>query len=141
VSAENAKAYCQWLSAKSGRHYRLPTVAEWQLACSGQVITNGAVATTLAWLAHNSGGVPHAVGTSAPNTYGLCDMRGNVMEWCLDDKGEPVACGGCYKDAAATCTTTHANDPEWNHSDPQIPKSKWWLADGPFVGFRVVCDP
>jgi hypothetical protein len=68
-------------------------------------------------------------------------MRGNVMEWCINDKGEGVACGGCYLDQGATCTTVQAADPEWNRSDPQVPKSKWWLADGPFVGFRVVCEP
>jgi formylglycine-generating enzyme required for sulfatase activity len=141
MSFANAQAYCQWLSAKSGRKYRLPTVAEWQHACSAPLTTEGDKPKPLAWLAGNSGGVPHPVATTAPNSYGLCDMRGNVMEWCTNEKGEGVACGGCYNDQAATCTTVQAFDPEWNKSDPQIPKSKWWLADGPFVGFRVVCEP
>src|SRR5882724_7897175 len=140
MSCDNARAYCVWLSAKSGRKYRLPTLAEWQHAC-GPAVPAGSSPQTLAWLAGNSGGVPHPVATTAPNALGLFDMRGNVMEWCIDEKGNPVACGGCYKDAEATCTTTHAPDPAWNASDPQIPKSKWWLADGPFVGFRVVCEP
>jgi len=30
--------------------------------------------------------------------------------------------------------------PEWNMTDPQYPKSRWWLSDAPFVGFRVVCE-
>jgi hypothetical protein len=30
--------------------------------------------------------------------------------------------------------------PDWQASDPQVPKSKWWLTDAPFVGFRVVCE-
>jgi formylglycine-generating enzyme required for sulfatase activity len=138
LSFANAQEYCKWLSAKSGKKYRLPTVAEWQLACNSETPKSDKPA---AWLAGNSGGVPHAVATSAPNAYGLFDLRGNVMEWCVNEKGEGVACGGCYKDEAATCTTVKAFDPEWNKSDPQIPKSRWWLADGPFVGFRVVCEP
>jgi formylglycine-generating enzyme required for sulfatase activity len=145
LSCENAKAFCVWLSAKSGRKYRLPTVAEWQLACAGSAApTSGAAgdpAHPAAWLAGNSGGVPHPVATSTPNALGIFDMRGNVMEWCLNEKGEGVACGGSYRDETATCTTVAPFDPEWNSSDPQVPKSKWWLADGPFVGFRVVCEP
>ena len=147
MSYENAKAYCVWLSARSGKKYRLPTVAEWQLACSsgGPAVPAGSATASpdkpAAWLAGNSGGTPHPVATTAPNAYGLFDMRGNVMEWCTDAQGNGVACGGCYRDEVATCTTVHAADPAWNHSDPQIPKSKWWLADGPFVGFRVVCEP
>jgi formylglycine-generating enzyme required for sulfatase activity len=141
MSYENAKAYCQWLSAKSGKKYHLPTVAEWQLACSGDVVTSGTPPHVLAWLSTNSGGVPHPVATTAPNALGLFDMRGNVMEWCTDANGNGVACGGSYRDQGATCTTFQATDPDWNRSDPQVPKSKWWLADGPFVGFRVVCEP
>jgi len=32
-------------------------------------------------------------------------------------------------------------DASWNERDPQIPKSRWWLSDGPFVGFRIVREP
>src|SRR5438094_730819 len=31
--------------------------------------------------------------------------------------------------------------PAWNETDPQFPKSRWWLADAPFVGFRIVREP
>jgi formylglycine-generating enzyme required for sulfatase activity len=141
MSFANAQEYCKWLSARSGRKYRLPTAAEWRLACSAPVVTNSPTPQTLAWLAGNSGGVPHPVATTAPNAYGLFDMKGNVMEWCVGADGQGIACGGCYRDAAATCATVQTYDPAWNQSDPQVPKSKWWLADGPFVGFRVVCEP
>jgi formylglycine-generating enzyme required for sulfatase activity len=139
MSFANAQEYCKWLSARSGKKYRLPTVEEWRLACSGGGA--GSPAKPAAWLAGNSGGVPHQVATTTPNVFGLFDMQGNVMEWCVGADGKGVACGGCYRDQAATCTTVHANDPAWDASDPQIPKSRWWLADGPFVGFRVVCEP
>lgn len=141
MSFANAAEFCRWLSARSGRKYRLPTPEEWEYACSA-----GGEAGPLgdyAWFADNAGGTPHPVGTKRPNAWGLFDMRGNVMEWCRDGSGAGVACGGSYKDAAAdvTCASRQAANPAWNSSDPQIPKSKWWLADGPFVGFRVVCEP
>ncbi|MES1160725.1 MAG: formylglycine-generating enzyme family protein, partial [Bacteroidota bacterium] len=31
-----------------------------------------------------------------------------------------------------------ASDKKWNARDPQIPRSKWWNTDAPFIGFRVV---
>ena len=31
--------------------------------------------------------------------------------------------------------------PKWQETDPQLPKSRWWLSDAPFCGFRVVCEP
>jgi hypothetical protein len=31
-----------------------------------------------------------------------------------------------------------AADPIWNRRDPQVPKSIWWNADAPFVGFRIM---
>ena len=36
------------------------------------------------------------------------------------------------------CANRLASHPDWNIRDPQIPKSKWWLTDGMFMGFRVV---
>jgi hypothetical protein len=49
--------------------------------------------------------------------------------------------GGCYKDAAGSpCSMQKIPVPEWNDTDPQIPKSIWWLSDAPFAGFRVVCE-
>ena len=32
-------------------------------------------------------------------------------------------------------------DASWNETDPQLPKSRWWLSDAPFVGFRLVREP
>ena len=46
-------------------------------------------------------------------------------------------CGG-----ACACATCHVYvEPEWQDKDPQIPKSRWWLSDAPFAGFRIVCEP
>jgi formylglycine-generating enzyme required for sulfatase activity len=49
--------------------------------------------------------------------------------------------GGCYHDKPAELrpAARRPADPIWNRRDPQVPKSKWWNADAPFVGFRLVC--
>lgn len=139
MTYEAARTYCAWLSAKTGKHYRLPTDAEWTRA----VHAGGADADTArAWHAGNSGGMSHAVGTRPPDALGLHDMVGNVAEWVTGPDG-PLVRGGSWADppdragAAARVRQTAS----WNETDPQFPKSRWWLADAPFVGFRIVREP
>lgn len=140
VTAFAAQRYCEWLSDRTGRRYRLPTVAEWRHACRlGAADGRG----DQAWSAGNAHEQTHAVATRSRDALGLHDLLGNVAEWCIDDAtGKPVACGGSFRTDAAdlTCDLVEPQSPEWNQSDPSFPKSKWWLADAPFVGFRVVCD-
>jgi formylglycine-generating enzyme required for sulfatase activity len=141
ISYGGAEAFCRWLSGKTGRAYRLPTEAEWQWAASA----GGAPRLPLdeiAWFAGNSGRKTHAVATKRANAWGFHDALGNAAEWAVGLDGKPVTCGGSYLDPAerigATCRAPFS--PRWNASDPQIPKSRWWLADAGFVGFRVACD-
>jgi hypothetical protein len=70
-------------------------------------------------------------------------MLGNVGEWATDLDGKPILCGGCFRDGATLTapTTRRRFTPKWQETDPQLPKSRWWLADAPFAGFRVVCEP
>ena len=86
-----ASKYCQWLSAQTGHFYRLPTEAEWEYACR-------AGSTTPYWYGSDPEKLielevfdPEQVrvgyekiGTGEPNPWGLYDIHGNVMEWCLD---------------------------------------------------------
>ena len=149
VSAKGAAEFCKWISVKTGRKYRLPTVEEWTHASRAGTTTTysfGNDASKLgeyAWYAGNSKESPQRVGTRKPNPWGLFDMHGNVLEWCTRGEGKkPVGMGGSWRDPASKLVSgaMQEQDASWNASDPQIPKSKWWLSDGSFVGFRLVCD-
>jgi len=163
-----AMMYCKWLYNKTGVFYRLPTEAEWEYACrAGSNTTypfgdNESLLKDYAWFDKNSKGEFHKVGEKKPNAWGLYDMLGNVSEWVLDqyqadyygdvekDALNPVNTpetrhplvvrGGSYKDPAKELRSANriSSDLEWNRRDPQLPKSMWWNADAPFVGFRIV---
>jgi len=89
VSWFDASAYCEWLSARFGSHYRLPTEAEWERAARG-----GAEGMSFPWgndPPESRPGYherwktgPERVGQSQANAYGLFEMCENVHEWCSD---------------------------------------------------------
>jgi hypothetical protein len=67
-------------------------------------------------------------------------MLGNVAEWVQGVDGDSVGKGGAYADAteALSCSARRSQTPAWNATDPQLPKSRWWLPDAPFIGLRVM---
>jgi formylglycine-generating enzyme required for sulfatase activity len=142
MSYQGAKSFCAWVSVKTGREYRLPTELEWRHACELGDIDPARLGTH-AWYRSNSGAKTHRIATRAPDALGLSDMYGNASEWCTGTDKKPVTLGGSYRDASYQigCAARVPPSDAWNASDPQFPKSKWWLADAGFVGFRVVCVP
>lgn len=138
-----AEGFCEWLSKSTGVAFRLPTGAEWtHLALGGadDASAGDSSIDAVAWHDANAEHTTHPVGGKAPNAFGLYDTLGNVSEWVTTDAKRPVAMGGSWRDAPGDCTPTHAQQQarDWNASDPQIPKSRWWLADCSWVGFRFV---
>lgn len=114
VSWNDAAAFCEWLSRKEGKTYRLPTEAEWEYACRAGTATRyqngddpealpkvGNVRDAAAkekfpdWTGtiHASDGYVFTapVGQFRPNAFGLYDMHGNAEEWCADALGDYIA--------------------------------------------------
>ena len=163
-----ASKFCEWLSAKTGHFYRLPTEAEWEYACRAGTKTaysfgNGeTMLGEYAWFYENSDGGYKKGGEKKPNPWGLYDMHGNVAEWTLDQynpdtyakygdgatdpvelsekRYSKVVRGGSWDDDADMLRSSarQASTEDWNRRDPQLPKSVWWNTDAGFVGFRIV---
>jgi len=164
----SAKMYSMWMSARTGRFYRLPTEAEWEYACKAGTTTAyyfGDESEKLgehSWFLNNSYFQYQPVGQKPANPFGLYDMHGNVWEWTLDQYAPPpsappsakrtnplaiptslyprVVKGGSWDDGVKNhrSSSRMASEESWKQQDPQIPKSVWYHTDALFVGFRLV---
>jgi formylglycine-generating enzyme required for sulfatase activity len=147
VAFADAVAYTEWLSARTGLHYRLPSEAEWEYAC------RAGTTTAHYWgdsfdpaLANNNDKGTTEAGAYKPNPWGLYDMIGNVFEWVADPwhddyKGAPkdgsvwttsgsdgrVVRGGAWFDIGGYHRSGYRN----------------WFDEGsrPWVGFRLASTP
>ena len=169
ITQYSATKYCEWLSARTGKKYRLPTEAEWEYAARAGTKTaysfgdDAATVGDHAWLKANSEEQPHVGGQKKPNAWGLFDIHGNAAEWTrdlydaafyakspadnpLNDTKElypHVVRGGSWDDEPARLRSAarRSSIEAWSRRDPQNPKSLWWHTDATFVGFRVVAEP
>ena len=160
VSWDEAVEFCDRLSFKTAREYRLPSEAEWEYACRagtttpfhfGETITTDLVNydgndTYRAEPKGESRRQTTDVGSFPPNAFGLYDMHGNVLEWCVDrhhhnywgapTDGRAWAKGGTYEHQVL-------RGGAW-YSTPTFCRSACRKGTPPgehryFIGFRVVC--
>ena len=168
MTQHSCRVFCKWLSAKTGRYYRLPTEAEWEYACRAGTKTTYSFGDDpeqlpeYAWYYDNSNEKYQKVGKKKANPWGLHDMHGNVAEWVLDqhtadysrdagkvvkdplviplkEYGRVVRGGAWDSDPKGLRSAVRvASTEEWKQQDPQIPQSIWYLTDALNVGFRIV---
>ncbi|MAG13256.1 MAG: glycoside hydrolase [Spirochaetales bacterium] len=160
VSWRDAADFCVWLSEREGTTFRLPTEAEWEYACKAGTISafhtgdelppaflKNARQTWFPDSARSTGEnvVQLHVGKTSPNPCGLCDMHGNVEEWCHDwygpyqerDQSDPAGPGA--GDFRVTRGGSHSTESYYLRSANRsgaLPDERSWL-----IGFRVVQGP
>lgn len=149
VSWHEAVRFCEWLSKKEGKPYRLPTEAEWEYACRAGTTTPFSTGERLpeAFLKHPQSErslvpVSLRVAGGLPNSWGLYDMHGNVEEWCYDwygpygeeDQTDPVGYAeGDFKVARGGSHNTEVRYLRSANRSSTLPEDKHAL-----IGFRVV---
>lgn len=150
VTWEEAIAFCEWLSQKEGKPYRLPTEAEWEYACRAGTNTKYYTGDQLPGTYYknqceiwNFEPVSIKVATTPPNAWGLYDMHGNVEEWCMDWYGpyqeseQTAPIGYANGDFKVTRSGSHSTEVYYLRSANRsgaLPHERH-----PLIGFRVVC--
>ena len=142
---------CKW----EANGYRLPTEAEWEYAARGgnstteELIWSGTDKEkelgNYAWYWNNSDEKTHEVGMKYPNKYGLCDMSGNVWEWCWNwytEKYDTEKEGGSNPKGASSGDDRVFRGGSWYVSSDQCAvsyrNSGYPYGRYNFLGFRVV---
>ncbi len=158
VSWNDAQDYIAWLSAKTGKAYRLPTEAEWEYAARAGTTTPYYQGYELNTDEANYDGADYQrdgspgiyrqmttpVGSFAPNGFGLTDMEGNVWEW-TEDCWNPDYRGAPSDDSArksGDCNRRVVRSGAFNNT-PAYARSAfrfWEVGElrSAFIGFRVV---
>ncbi len=170
VSWYDAVEFCDRLSQYTGRHYRLPSEAEWEYACRAGTTTPFHFGETMTTDLANYRGTDNEkykwsgsygrgpkgiyreqtteVGSFPGNTFGLYDMHGNVCEWCADYSHDD------YEGAPTDGSEWHYDND--NQGERLLRGGSWHVSpddcrsasrnrnfpDNDYynIGFRVVCD-
>jgi formylglycine-generating enzyme required for sulfatase activity len=161
VDWDEVTEFCQRLSAKTGKTYRLPSEAEWEYACRAGTTTpfHFGDLPSVALMNYDGNytyndspkgeyrGQTVEVGSFPSNNFGLCDMHGNVWEWCEDDwhnsyEGAPTD-GSAWLEENRTETKRLLRGGFWNDF-PRYCRSAYRSYDSRDLrnfnlGFRVLC--
>jgi formylglycine-generating enzyme required for sulfatase activity len=131
VSWNEVQIFIATLNQQTGKTYRLPTEAEWEYACRAGTATAYNTGSSLRISQANFDDGYHyrpiAVGSYAPNAWGLYDMHGNVSEWTSDlylSSYEQKHRGGGWNSFADVCRSAASSTA---HSDSSSE-----------IGFRLV---
>ena len=144
--------YLEWLSQKTGKHYRLLTEAEWEYAARAGTTTKYAFGDAITHDQANfstgkRGGRTVEVGSYPPNAWGLHDMHGNVWEWVEDcyevnyefNGKKAPADGSAY--VFPTCPTRVARGGSWDYEADDLRSSLRYAVKPIYgvdeIGFRV----
>ncbi len=149
VSWQDAVRFCQWLSEREGKTYRLPTEAEWEYVCRAGTTTAYSTGDTWPTMYHKNQQetwkpqrVDLRVAQFPANPWGLFDLHGNVEEWCMDwygpyrnqEETDPV--GPATGDFKVTRGGSHGTDCVYLRSANRsgtLPDDKHEM-----IGFRIV---
>ncbi|NEP43493.1 MAG: formylglycine-generating enzyme family protein, partial [Okeania sp. SIO2H7] len=162
VSWNDATAFCQQLSQRTGKIYCLPSEAQWEYACRAGTTTPfyfGETVTTN--LVNYDGNYSYGsgpkgvyreqttdVGSFPPNAFGLYDMHGNVWEWCEDiwhDDYNGAPTDGSFWQSGGDSSYRMLRGGSWYYL-PEYCRCAvryWFVASycGSVRGFRVVLLP
>ena len=140
LNYHDAVAFCEWLSEKEGRRYRLPEVYEWEYACRAGTDTlfHWGDRADPRYMNYAASRIGHTtpVGMYPPNPWGFCDMHGNVAE-CCEQIGRA---GGVQKGGAWNCPATLLGADVYvdvrGTFTPHMPITRRTMG----TGFRIACD-
>ena len=157
VNWNEAKAYATWLSAQTGKTYRLPSEAEWEYAARAGTRTRYSWGDAIGRNRANCRGCGSQwddrqtapVGSFAANPFGLFDMHGNVWEWVEDCwhtnyyEGAPTD-GSAWTSGCGSDVRAVVRDGSWSYFPQGLrAANRYWY--GPSyryfnIGFRLVQD-
>ena len=148
ITWDEAADYCKKLSDLLHETVRLPSEAEWEYACRAGTTTDfdsgddEAAASKVAWYSSNSQERTHAAGLLAANAWGLCDMHGNVWEFCQDGRLVPILDEKTGKQTMSDCRMLRGGS--WMDQVGDLRATSRTLVPrtfkNPNIGFRVVIE-
>lgn len=152
MTYDTAQLYCDWLSKKTGRAYRLPTDREWShvLRLSGGMPSDPGDLLGQGVFEDNAplddlglDAISAEVASKSANPLGLYDLLGNAAEWVQSERSNRWVRGGHFQmrpDAFKADWRSVEDFDIWNASSPQLPSDASWYIDHYYQGIRLVCE-